>query len=381
VIYLLAFLMNITTGLLNLANPLVALERFGADPLMLGVLGTAPALVYALGCASSGLWARRFGSRILITTTCLLLIPVFASIFLVRHLSQLLILAAAASACGSIFWPAMIRWLGEPGGGGQLGRRVGNYNIALISGVMAGPLLGGQLIGLDYRWPYLLAGFLALIVLVFLVATHPRPGRRVPSLRPEPEDESGVVPVFVYLAWTANFAAFFAIGICQSLFPALGKGLPVPLSDGFLGFLVSLLAGGEVLIFLVLRRSTRWHYCYLPLAAAELLAVAGLLTLAAAAGDALFTLGFLAVGLAGGMTYFSSIYYSIHRRERAGQRSGFHESFLGLGVALGPIAGGLVAQWWGLRAPYLLGAVVFLAVICLQAGLLWGWKARKARAG
>ncbi len=50
-IYVIAFLMNITTGLVLLSNPLVALDRFHANALMLGILGSGPAVVYALGCA------------------------------------------------------------------------------------------------------------------------------------------------------------------------------------------------------------------------------------------------------------------------------------------------------------------------------------------
>jgi len=84
----------------------------------------------------------------------------------------------------------------------------------------------------------------------------------------------------------------------------------------------------------------------------------------------LFILAFLGIGFAGGMTYFSSIFYSIHKQDKKGKKSGFHESFLGLGIALGPITGGLAVREFGLRAPYILAIIVFAASIVVQMVIL-----------
>ncbi|HOO78607.1 MAG TPA: MFS transporter [bacterium] len=377
-IYLLAFLMNITTGLVNLANPLVALQRFGADPVLLGILGSGPSIVYALGCAGSGFWAARFRHRTLIEVSSFCLLPVFVSILWVRHFYQFFFLAAAFSLCASVFWPAMIRWVGTEREGNRLRRKVGNYNIAMIAGVMVGPLLGGVAISADYRYPYLLGAAAAGAVLGLLLLGRVRPRAPRPGSAGAAEAEEEGVPGFVYIGWAANFAAWFAIGLSQSLFPALGKSLAQPLGDRFLGILIALIAAGEIVVFVVLRRGAGWHYNFPLLCAFQALGAAGLLVLGLNSSPWLFVPGFLAVGLCGGMTYFSSIYYSVHGRGGGGSRSGFHESFLGLGVALGPIAGGLTAQGLGLRAPYFLGVAVFGAGICLQYRFL---RAARRRAG
>jgi MFS family permease len=368
-IYLLAFLMNITTGMLILCGPLLALERFGADSLMLGLLGFGPAIVYALGCAGSGFWVDRFGSGKIITAACLFLPAVYLSIFLVSRYRHLLLLALAAGAGASVFWPAMIRWLGEDDQDDRLRLRVGNYNIAVIGGVMFGPLTAGLLFPIDYRFPFVLSAILVLtILLIFRLGRKPFPTGGGVAL---PVPDRGDLPErprsgFDYIAWAANFSAWFAIGASQALFPELALQLPDPVRERALGLMISLIPAGQVAVFILLRRFRGWHYNYTYLLLFQLLGLASILIFAFNNAHHLFFAGFLGIGFAGGMTYFSSIYYSVHLQEKKGRKGGFHESFLGMGVALGPLAGGLAGRELGLRSPYLLAASVFAVSIIVQ---------------
>lgn len=361
--------MNITTGMLILCGPLLALEKFRADSLMLGLLGFGSAIVYAAGCAVSGLWADRFGPRRIITAACLFLPAAFLSIFLVSRYRHLLLLALAVGLGASVFWPAMIRWLGEDDREDRLRLRVGNYNIAVIGGVMFGPLTAGFLFPIDYRLPFILAAILVLaILLIFRLGGKPASPGAGDGL-PAP-DGSGIPerprPGFDYIAWAANFGAWFAIGAVQALFPELALQLPEPVREGALGVMISLIAAGQVAVFILLRHWKNWHYRYSYLLLFQLLGLASLLIFAFNHSHPLFFAGFLGIGFAGGMTFFSSLYYSVHLQEKKGRKGGFHESFLGMGVALGPLAGGLAGRWLGLRSPYLLAAGIFAASIFIQ---------------
>ncbi len=369
--------MNITTGLVLLSNPLVALDRFHANALMLGILGSGPAIVYALGCAGGGFWTDRIGFRKMIILAGVIVFLSFSSIFLVDSFRHLIFLTMAAALGASFFWPAMIRWLGEEGQGDRLRIRVGNYNIALIGGVMVGPLVAGLLISTDFRLPYLISAGLIIVILVILRAGKEKAsageGGAAPAVSLGEEEEKSV-PGFIYIGWAANFAAWFAIGGSQALFPKLAQDLPAVIGDQFLGILFSLIAGGEIAVFLILRKTSRWHYNYRFLLLFQLLGIGGLVILALNSHPALFILAFLGIGFAGGMTYFSSIFYSIHKQDAKGRKSGFHESFLGLGVALGPITGGLAVSEFGLRAPYILAIAVFVVSIVFQIWILKKWK-------
>lgn len=371
--------MSITTGMLILCGPLLALEKFSADSLMLGLIGFGSAIFYALGCAASGFWVDRFGSRKVITAACLFLPVVFLSIFFVSRYRHLLLLTLAAGVGASLFWPAMIRWLGEDDCDEALRRRVGNYNIALIGGVMVGPLASGFLFSIDYRFPFIIAAVLVTAILLifhFRSKLPPVPPDFVLS-GPEKEDRPAADRAgFDYIGWAANFGVWFAIGASQTLFPELAQKLPAAIGERPLGVMIALIPAGQVAVFILLRRWQRWHYNYTYLFLFQLLALVGLLILARNNNHLLFFAGFLGIGLAGGMTYFSSIYYSVYRQEKKGKKGGFHESFLGLGVALGPLAGGLAGQQMGLRAPYLLAALVIAGSLLIQL-LIRGFFIRK----
>ena len=56
-LYAYALIMNSATGVLVVALPLLGI-RFGANPLQLGVLGSAGALAYALACPNCSSAAR-----------------------------------------------------------------------------------------------------------------------------------------------------------------------------------------------------------------------------------------------------------------------------------------------------------------------------------
>lgn len=76
------------------------------------------------------------------------------------------------------------------------------------------------------------------------------------------------------------------------------------------------------------------------------------------------------LGLSAGVTYFSSIFYSLYGSTAKGKHSGIHEAVLGIGGLFGPLAGGLLAANLGIRAPYALAAVVVMVAIAVEIVLV-----------
>ena len=371
-IYLLAFLMNITTGLTIFSNPLLALEKLHFNVFQLGVLGTVAAGTYAISCLGSGHLIDRIGFRKLIGGSCIFLMVIFILLSQVRYPWQLFLLVAAGGMGTACFWPSMMRWVGEEERGEELRIRIGNFNLALMAGVMVGPLIGGLIFPLDYRFPYLLAALLALIVplLFFLLSRDRRKGRKMsPPIAGDGNSEPApLCPGFIYVGWLANFASWFAIGSAEALFPKLA--LQLEISKMSLGILISLIPVGQIIIFAWLRKKGGWHYNFRLLVIYQLLGAVGMALFFIASSGWLFAAAFLLTGFCGGMTYFSSLFYSLYRQKGKGRKSGVHEAFLGLGVALGPLGGGLIAIGGHLRAPYLLNIGVFLLAIIAQGVIL-----------
>ena len=71
------------------------------------------------------------------------------------------------------------------------------------------------------------------------------------------------------------------------------------------------------------------------------------------------------IGVSAAFTYFSSLYYGLDRHADKGNKSGWHEGILGLGILLGPLLGGILADsQFGTQSPYLLCAVaIFIAIL------------------
>jgi len=377
-IYLLAFLMNTTTGLLIIGNPLLAISRFGAGPLELGALGTVGAGIYSISCLGSGFLVDRLGFRRVILISCVFLGLIFPVIIFVNRLRYLFLLVAASSIGLSLFWPAIQRWLGEGRRFHDLRRKIGSFNICLIGGIMLGNLICGEVFVLNERGPYLLSTlFVVAVIIIFLGAGR---GKDAAAGRPGTEDYPAEgekhIPGFIYIGWIANFAVWFAIGAAEFLFPKLA--IELGLSARTLAFLIAMIPLGEIVIFFFLRRTHLWHYNFRHLLIFQLAGIAGLLLIYLGGSRLLFGGGLLLVGCCAGMCYFSSLFYSLHRQKSKGRKSGFHESFLGLGVALGPIAGGVAARGGDLKAPYLLCVAVFLICIFFQAIILRRYRPRPA---
>jgi MFS family permease len=192
---------------------------------------------------------------------------------------------------------------------------------------------------------------------IVVITRKPDVHREANVERPLTQDENRSQR-FLHLAWVANFATYFTIGIIRSLFPKLGGQLGM--SSPSIGALLSAITFTQVLIFALLARTSSWHYRLAPLLVSESILLAGSLLIYVGTGFGQFLLPMVMAGGCAGIAYFSSIYYSINRPARLGARSGLHEALIGLGVVAGPLTGGIVAQRWNLRSPYLLSALVVL---------------------
>ena len=132
---------------------------------------------------------------------------------------------------------------------------------------------------------------------------------------------------------------------------------------GFLFFLVGL---SQPCLFVLLGRVKGWHYRLELLLFSQALASAGLIIIFYTSATPLFALSFILIGISAGMSYFSSLFYSLDSPSVRGRKTGFHESILGTGLLLGPLCGGLVARYYDLRAPYLLGSALVVCAIVLE---------------
>jgi MFS family permease len=116
-----------------------------------------------------------------------------------------------------------------------------------------------------------------------------------------------------------------------------------------------------------------WQYRLWPLVAVQLGSAAGMLVVFWGAGAVLWGTGLTALGLGLGLTFYSSVLYSLeYSHSRRGLRAGIHESFVGSSMLLGPVCGGLVANMTGnLKSPWLMGAAIPFVASIASLTIYW----------
>ena len=234
---------------------------------------------------------------------------------------------------------------------------------------LAGPILSGFLYSLYVGLPFLASAGIALLLFALVFQTvHERGASSVEKTGRQGGETSHWHRRFLFAAWVANFSSWFIMGNARFQFPKLARELNIPphLIGLVLGFLGLALFSG----FFLLRKTERWHFVKNFLFGAQGLAAAGILLIMLSNQAALFALAFIMIGLSCSVTYYSSLYYAVHLLEKKGKGTGLHESIVGTGAVLGPVLGGVAAQYAGLRAPYALCIGILVIVLGVELALL-----------
>ncbi|HIC95093.1 TPA: MFS transporter, partial [Candidatus Bipolaricaulota bacterium] len=312
-LYAIALIMNAATGVLVVAVPLLAI-RFGATPFQLGLLGSLGAFAYTIVCPFSGRYSDAAGSasaphkgggrRRVILMSCALLIVVDLFIFFVSRLRDVFILTVCGSFCAGFFWAPLQAWLAEIGGGLHLLRRLGRFNLSWSLGIMVGPVIGGCLYSLDYRFPWCYAVATNVFILAILFAARDVMRKGGGEQRPEPRGaRHGGMRGYLTLARWANFVCWFSLASVQSLYPKLA--IVQGFSPQLIGYLLFLVGVAQSAFFVLLSLSPFWHYRYLPLVAVHGLAAVGIFAIYKISSVPLLSAAFPLLGLALALSYYS----------------------------------------------------------------------------
>lgn len=364
------FLMDFQVSMVGLAIQCLGVYLLGAPPVVLGLFGTLAAGVYTIGCLLSGSISDRFGRRRCILAACVGAGIAWTLLPGVGHWRWVLVIVPLSGASLSLFWPSVQAWLAEltTGGRRELARNLGLFNVLWCSGLMLGPVVTGYLWDVNHSLTFHIPAAL-LVAIVALTFTTPR-GFSRPGAAPA-DDVAGHenVNLFLKLAWVGNFASWFAAATVGAMFPKLGDSLGFPAHH--VGWLLFSLRAGQVLMFIYTRYEHRWQYRLWPMAAAQGAAALAMALAAVATGKPAFAAAFAVVGLCGGITYVGSLFYALHGRLHGrGKTSGFHEAVLGAGAWLGPLLGGIAAQFISLHSPFAVAAFVFALACLIQLAMV-----------
>lgn len=242
-------------------------------------------------------------------------------------------------------WPALEAFatLGESGAGTK--RMVGIYNVVWSgsAGLMyfAGGMIFERLGARSLFW--IPAGLFAVqyALTVWLERQLHAPALPAVAEPHQPEDAAFHQPVppqtFLKMAWLANPFAYIAIHSFLAVIP--GRAAELGLSVSQSGWFWSVWFLARVGCFVLLWQWGGWHYRFRWMLAAFVALIAAYAVLLLGKSFAVLLTAQVVFGLATGLLYYSSLFYSMDVGETKSEHGGIHEAAIGLGICLGPAVG------------------------------------------
>lgn len=261
-------------------------------------------------------------------------------------LAGVLITLAAWTVAMCFTWPALEAFAthGESDAGTK--RMVGIYNIVWsgCAGLMY--FAGGTLF--EWLGPRSLFWIPAAVFAMQYAVTlwlerlpHPPVPPLAPVVSHHPEAAALHQPVppetFLKMAWLANPFAYIAIHSFLAVVP--GRSAELGLSVAQSGWFWSVWFLARLGTFFLLWRWGGWHYRFRWMLAAFIALIAAYAVLLLSKSFAVLIGAQIAFGMATGLLYYASLFYSMDVGETQGEHGGIHEAAIGLGICLGPAVG------------------------------------------
>ena len=356
-------------------------EELGATGEEVGWFFALWSLSYVLGLFILQPLAARARPRLLATGASVLVAAAYAMLPFCRSLTPAFVLYSFTGFITGVYWPPLMGWLAQGLEGKALSRAMSWYNLAWSTGSSLGPLVAGLLGRYSLRLPlYVGTGFLLLATLILDTGGLVVP--RDPGDKPTDAPRGGGAPDhstrFRFPAWIGVFSGFAVLGVLAYIFPYSARE-ELHLSKLTIGVIVFCRSLFLSLAFVILGRSSFWHYRTWPTVASQV----GLAALMAGAmfcrAPAALAVIFAAVGVLASYTYFSSMYYGAAGSSRPTSRMALHEGLLSGGLMVGALGGGLLYQGGSMRRVYGVCAGLCLVTAGVQYGLCRWARAREAR--
>ena len=307
------------------------------------VLAAALGAVYAVAAIFGGRFAQKFGYATSVRWGSGLMALVFLVGSQVEGLPATLAVIVAGTLALCLTWPALEALASEGEPPARLQSLVGIYNVVwAVTGAFAYFTGGAMMQKWGYKSIFYIPGILLFLemALAFRLEREekrrPRVALNPPWLRAAPEGHASPVSpaVFLKMAWLANPLAYLAINTVVSTAPSLARSFKfTPMLAGFVWSIWLFVRAGA---FVLLRLWPRWHYRFRFLAGSYIAMIVAFGAMLLARNIWVLVASQTVFGLAVGLLYYSSLFYSMDVGQTKGEHGGIHEAAIGAGNAAGP---------------------------------------------
>jgi predicted MFS family arabinose efflux permease len=352
-------------------------DKFGFDNKHNLALAALIGLIYMFASWQAGRFAQRCGNF-----TALKIGFGIMAVGLAIGSQLHFVAGAIAAACivnvGMCFtWPVLEAMVAE---GANPARAVGIYNIIWAAANALAYFIGGTLIvkfGYQSMFYLPLVFVLAQFAMVFWLEKIHGAVAVEPS-NPLPPEATGHSPVrkksFQRMAWLANPFAYIAINTLLAVIPGLAARFG--LSPMLAGFVCSLWCFVRLGTFVLLWRWPAWHYRFRWLVTAFSALVLSFAVILIVPSLVVLVVAQIFFGVAIGLIYYSSLFYSMDASDTKSEHGGIHEAAIGAGNFIGPAVGAASLQFLPQYANS--GAIaVSVLLLCGLGGLVKIWKSAR----
>ena len=362
VLYVTIFLTAIGLGTASFMLPVYA-TSLGANYVDLGLMGAFRNVVYTLMTLTVGYLLDRF-ERIRIYFGFMIVGIVVVALF--GAMTQVALLIAWSSLLGLVsaaFWVTASTLTANISPPERLSQSMGRYNLSWILGFVVGPAAGGYISG-AYGFQALFLCLAAVIMAsVAVILWKIRPAI---TLRNRSDSKGfNFAPLRgLALAYLTLVPFTCILGIYMAIMPGYLK--LVGLAPALVGLLLTMTNGVRGVGFFKAEWFIAWG-TRRSVSLASLLLFVGMLVFSFASSTLEYALPLVLYGAAAGIMTPLMLDYIAKRCDKGslGAAMGLHEGVYGVGMCLGPMVGGTIAEVWGPPLLYRLLAGLALTMLPL----------------
>jgi DHA1 family multidrug resistance protein-like MFS transporter len=339
-------------------------------PIWAGILGAVTSLVMAIFSPLWGWLADRYGRKIMVERAMFGGAILTMGMGLVGNVYQLLVLRLLAGATqGTI--SASISLVSSVVPKHKLGFSLGLMQVAVFLGMTLGPWIGGVLADtLGYRYTFIVGGFLLLLggMLVLI-------GARERFLKPSEESlkrNGSLLNLFSHPGFKIMLCVFFFFNLAvyniMPIFPlfveSIGhliktkvasmtgmllaiSGGTAAVAAGAIGYLSDRTGYKRILSIMLLWTS---FMCFIQGMAQNI-------------NQLIIIRVFYGLGVGGVLPTMNALVGRIVPHDSYGKAYGMTSSMTCLGMAVGPLTGGILASLMGYRWPFILGGILLVGIV------------------
>lgn len=362
VLYITIFLNATGLGTCTFLLPVFA-ETLGASYTDLGVMGAVGNIAYTVVTLACGLLLDRY-ERVRLYTVFTLAAGLTMTMFMFTStIQQLTVMRGLLGVFSATFWVSASTLTADISPKTTLTQAMGRYNLAWITGFTVGPLVGG-VISKAYGFRGLFVSLSSLLILSLVIISIKFRGK----VELRTESKTGSIDLDSLKGLLLSYATLIPFTLVLGIYMAIMPGhmSVVGLSSSIIGFLITMTNGVRGLMFMCVGRFVAWGTRKSVSSAAVLLA-ASMFLARLASGLMGFALPLFLYGVGSGIMTPVVLDFIAKRtsKEALGSAMGVHEGVYGVGMFIGPFAGGLIADTYGASTMYTLLVAASLLILPL----------------